>query len=677
MKKILIYALFVLIVGGWGYYYYKTYSASAQKSNIRTRNATVTQWSIKKVVKATGKVFSVKSSNLAFAKPGIVTAIYKKNGDAVKAGELIAEVDAKSAKLDVANAQVSLNNAKNNLQKILNWATETDKIKAQNSLTESQGKLSIVNQTYDSLVLEQNNAISTSEANIKALQEKLDLAKSLLDYAQKNAGNNTTSNDIERDVANGYSLIESTYQVITPSLKTISDTLLLNMKDDPAYGALSENNPALKAQVESLYAQVQTESIAIQDTLTDVRAHTDSLTSVLTGLTEMRKLVGDLNSLVSIAVSELRASTTGSALDSGFLDQKIATMEDLSSNISGKYSNVNSSFATLKNYGNDSLTALSNKNDVATKQTAVTSATNDLKNAQANLEQTKKDYAIKLISAQQDIDIQNNTIKLNQSSYNDTIKWAESTDIASARNNVQSAEISLEKAQLTLSDYQIHASFDGTIKDIPWTVGDTALATDTVSVDTTGGYEIDVSLDQVDIIKVKTGMQANISLDAYANSSYSGVVSSVSTNPTETSNVVSYTAKILLPEMKDSIFDSMSATVEIIVAQKDNVLLIPSNAIKTASGETYVEVIDGSSANAQTIKTPVTLWVTDDADVEVLSGVTLGQHLKIQTPQRNGWTGSGAARATTFGLGGIWGGGWGWNFGGGGWFWWGGGRGGN
>lgn len=244
----------------------------------------------------------------------------------------------------------------------------------------------------------------------------------MLDYAQKNAGNNTTSNDIERDVANGYSLIESTYQVITPSLKTISDTLLLNMKDDPAYGALSENNPALKAQVESLYAQVQTESIAIQDTLTDVRAHTDSLTSVLTGLTEMRKLVGDLNSLVSIAVSELRASTTGSALDSGFLDQKIATMEDLSSNISGKYSNVNSSFATLKNYGNDSLTALSNKNDVATKQTAVTSATNDLKNAQANLEQTKKDYAIKLISAQQDIDIQNNTIKLNQSSYNDTIK---------------------------------------------------------------------------------------------------------------------------------------------------------------------------------------------------------------------------------------------------------------
>lgn len=71
-------------------------------------------------MKATGKVFSVKSSNLAFAKPGIVTAIYKKNGDAVKAGELIAEVDAKSAKLDVANAQVSLNNAKNNLQKILN-----------------------------------------------------------------------------------------------------------------------------------------------------------------------------------------------------------------------------------------------------------------------------------------------------------------------------------------------------------------------------------------------------------------------------------------------------------------------------------------------------------------------------------------------------------------------------
>lgn len=102
-------------------------------------------------------------------------------------------------------------------------------------------------------------------------------------------------------------------------------------------------------------------------------------------------------------------------------------------------------------------------------------------------------------------------------------------------------------------------------------------------------------------------MQANISLDAYANSSYSGVVSSVSTNPTETSNVVSYTAKILLPEMKDPIFDSMSATVEIIVAEKENVLLIPSNTVKTASGETYVEVMNGTSPNAPTIKTNVTL----------------------------------------------------------------------
>lgn len=109
-------------------------------------------------------------------------------------------------------------------------------------------------------------------------------------------------------------------------------------------------------------------------------------------------------------------------------------------------------------------------------------------------------------------------------------------------------------------------------------------ATEGISIDTTGGFEIQVSLDQSDIIKIKTGMPAKITLDAYANISFSGIVSSVSGNPTETSNVVSYTAKIALPKNSEKqILESMTATVEIIVAEKENVITIPVNSTKTAS----------------------------------------------------------------------------------------------
>lgn len=89
-------------------------------------------------------------------------------------------------------------------------------------------------------------------------------------------------------------------------------------------------------------------------------------------------------------------------------------------------------------------------------------------------------------------------------------------------------------------------------------------------------------------------MPARISLDAYANMTFSGTVSSVSGNPIETSNVVSYIAKIALPKNTEKeILPSMTATVEIIIAEKENIITIPVSSTKTASGKTFVELFGG------------------------------------------------------------------------------------
>jgi multidrug resistance efflux pump len=64
---------------------------------------------------------------------------------------------------------------------------------------------------------------------------------------------------------------------------------------------------------------------------------------------------------------------------------------------------------------------------------------------------------------------QENTITLAEATYNELINGT-STDIVSARNSVRSAEISLEKANLTLRDYQIIATFDGIVNHIPWII---------------------------------------------------------------------------------------------------------------------------------------------------------------------------------------------------------------
>lgn len=108
-------------------------------------------------------------------------------------------------------------------------------------------------------------------------------------------------------------------------------------------------------------------------------------------------------------------------------------------------------------------------------------------------------------------------------------------DITSAKNSIAQSQISLEKANLALKDYQIVATFDGVITDIPWITGDTTLSTEGISIDNKNMYAIELSLDQIDIVKVKPGMPAKIVLDAFPKETYTGVVESISAVPTVTS----------------------------------------------------------------------------------------------------------------------------------------------
>lgn len=659
MRKI-TYLILTLIILGGSYYLYTKYSGT-KTTQVINRAITVSTGSIRNIVKATGKIYPVQESNLTFTRQGTITAIYKKVGDAVKAWDLIAELDAKSIKLDLASSKISLSNAQNNLSKLTKWSAETNKIRAANTLSDSESRLTLLKQQYNTLLEQQKNSIITSEANIQSLEERLTLAKSDLDYTEKNIDTNTTTNNIERDVANAYSLIESSYQLLSPSIKTINETLLMESRATTTYWAIGENNPELKLQFEKLYTKILEEEKTIQSTIGEVRSKTTSLTSILVWLTEIRTTISDLSSLTALSISVLRASRTSADLPTDFLDRKIAAMETLNASVSSKYSSINSTLASLKNYGNDSIQDLANKNSIASKKSAVTAATNDLAKAKIALEELRKTNTSNLLAAEQNIESQKNTIQLNTASYRDTVN-STSTDLVSARNAVQSAQIWLEKAQLSLRDYQIYSTFDGIVRDIPWVVGDTvtsssAASAENISITNSGGFEVRVTFDQADIVKIKTGMNAKISLDAYADSTFSWIVSSVSPTPIEASNVVSYTAKILMPTINKEIYSNMSATVQIVIAEKDNVLLIPSRATISERWKIYVQVQVWNNPNATPEKREVTLGLSDNGRVEVLSWLSPGEQIIMTTQSGSTTNGSGSGFSLGMPRGAFWAGG--------------------
>lgn len=85
----------------------------------------VETWSIRTVVKATGKIYPVQESTISFAKQGTVTKVYKKVWDSVKKDDVIAEIDARSAYMDLKNAEISLSNAQNKYSELVNGGLES------------------------------------------------------------------------------------------------------------------------------------------------------------------------------------------------------------------------------------------------------------------------------------------------------------------------------------------------------------------------------------------------------------------------------------------------------------------------------------------------------------------------------------------------------------------------
>lgn len=134
---------------------------------------------------------------------------------------------------------------------------------------------------------------------------------------------------------------------------------------------------------------------------------------------------------------------------------------------------------------------------------------------------------------------------------------------------------------------------------------------------------------EIDVMKIKNKMKAEIALDAYPNETFVTEVLSIDFAPTTTSTGgTAYKVKISLPENKDMRFRlGMNGDAKFIISQKENVLMIPQNAIVEENDKTYVFIVEDGKA----VKKEVKLGIYSIDDVEVLEGLNEG-YMVIQRP---------------------------------------------
>jgi RND family efflux transporter MFP subunit len=210
-----------------------------------------------------------------------------------------------------------------------------------------------------------------------------------------------------------------------------------------------------------------------------------------------------------------------------------------------------------------------------------------------------------------------------------------------AKLNLEMAKLNLEMAKLNLEKAVIVAPFDGVVADIQISEGKeistAALAAPAISLVDNGEIEMRGFVDELDIAAVRLGQEVNISLDARRDLEAKGKVAFVSPIGTVRLGVVSYETVITMDEPYEGLRDGMSATADIIIERRDDVLAIPNRAIRGTREEPVVIVdIDGQLEERE-----ITLGLTDGINTEVLSGLQEGE--RVVLPAR-GTTESGNLR---------------------------------
>ncbi|MBU5613926.1 efflux RND transporter periplasmic adaptor subunit [Geomonas azotofigens] len=159
------------------------------------------------------------------------------------------------------------------------------------------------------------------------------------------------------------------------------------------------------------------------------------------------------------------------------------------------------------------------------------------------------------------------------------------TGVKAAEAAVMQTRGALKQAETNLNYSTIRSPVDGTVVSRNVDVGQTVAASFqtptlfTIAQDLTK-MQIDTSVDESDISKLKVGQKATFTVDAYSDRQFEGTVVQIRNAPVVTQNVVTYVTVIAVDNKELKLKPGMTANVIVETLRKDNLLKVPAAALR-------------------------------------------------------------------------------------------------
>ena len=200
---------------------------------------------------------------------------------------------------------------------------------------------------------------------------------------------------------------------------------------------------------------------------------------------------------------------------------------------------------------------------------------------------------------------------------------------AQAQKSVALARQSLAQAQKQLNEATITAPFAGIVASVGTEEGEfITTVTTIISLVDTSTMELLVEMDEIDIPGIELDQEAIIEIDALPDTPFHGKVSTIYPLPRTVGGIVLYDVKVDIEVPRDTkLRVGMSASVDIIITQRSDVLLVPSRAISLdEQGNSIVKVKTGEEVVARKVVT----GITDELQTEIISGLNEGETVLIE-----------------------------------------------
>lgn len=240
-------------------------------------------------------------------------------------------------------------------------------------------------------------------------------------------------------------------------------------------------------------------------------------------------------------------------------------------------------------------------------------ARQQVENARAQLDRTRNP------ALSFDVD----TAKANIDQARLAVKNAE-TQKKNAETQIKLAELQVKQAERRLAQAVLTAPMDGIISQVGVDVGESsASAPAPFTLVDDSKYHIDITVDEIDISKIKLGQEVNVTLDSLPGLDVKGQVERIAPTSVTINGVVSYQVRVVVQsDSSTPLRAGMTANAGIVLDKRDNVLLAPNWAVRRdrASGKAFLTLKKGDKSEEVEIE----LGLRNDSSSEVLKGASAG-----------------------------------------------------